>query len=82
VSSAPPTCSNLSIAAGNKSAAPTSDTWIYVKSPAYAGYPPYLPLPSFRKRDWARARLVELVEGIIQRRRNLEKEPRWQYVAE
>jgi len=43
---------------------------------------PYLPLPSFRKRDWARARLVELVEGIIQRRRNLEKEPRWQYVAE
>jgi len=43
---------------------------------AFAYVNPYLPLPSFRKRDRARARLVELVEEIIQRRRNLEKEPR------
>jgi sterol 14-demethylase len=30
---------------------------------------PYLPLPSFRKRDRARRRLGDLVDGIIQRRR-------------
>ena len=42
VSSAPPTCSNLSIAAGNASAAPTSDTRACVKSPACTAYPALL----------------------------------------
>jgi sterol 14-demethylase len=36
---------------------------------AFAYVNPHLPLPSFRKRDRARARLVELVSGIIERRR-------------
>ena len=36
---------------------------------AFAYVNPYLPLPSFRKRDRARARLVELVSEIIERRR-------------
>jgi sterol 14-demethylase len=36
---------------------------------AFAYVNPYLPLPSFRKRDRARARLVELVGEIIERRR-------------
>lgn len=31
---------------------------------------PYLPLPAFRRRDRARARLVELVQEIMDRRRN------------
>jgi len=43
---------------------------------AFAYVNPYLPLPSFRKRDRARARLVELIDEIIQRRRNLPQEPR------
>jgi sterol 14-demethylase len=36
---------------------------------AFAYVNPYLPLPSFRKRDRARARLVELVGAIIESRR-------------
>jgi sterol 14-demethylase len=36
---------------------------------AFAYVNPYLPLPSFRKRDRARRRLVELVTEIIDRRR-------------
>jgi sterol 14-demethylase len=35
---------------------------------AFAYVNPYLPLPSFRKRDRARERLVELVGGIMERR--------------
>jgi len=35
---------------------------------AFAYVNPYLPLPSFRKRDRARRRLVEIIEGIIARR--------------
>jgi sterol 14-demethylase len=35
---------------------------------AFAYVNPYLPLPSFRKRDRARARLVEMVEAIITQR--------------
>jgi sterol 14-demethylase len=37
---------------------------------AFAYVNPYLPLPSFRKRDRARRRLVELVSGILERRRS------------
>jgi sterol 14-demethylase len=36
---------------------------------AFAYVNPHLPLPSFRKRDRARRRLVELVTGIMERRR-------------
>ena len=35
---------------------------------------PYLPLPTFRRRDRARRRLVELIEGIIAQRRAEERE--------
>jgi sterol 14alpha-demethylase len=35
---------------------------------AFAYVNPYLPLPSFRRRDAARRRLVELLQGIFQRR--------------
>ncbi len=35
---------------------------------AFAYVNPYLPLPSFRRRDAARRRLVELVDGILARR--------------
>ena len=41
---------------------------------AFAYVNPYLPLPSFRARDRARARLVELVEEIIGRRAERERE--------
>jgi sterol 14-demethylase len=40
---------------------------------AFAYVNPHLPLPSFRKRDRARARLVELVSEIIERRRREER---------
>ena len=36
---------------------------------AFAYVNPYLPLPSFRRRDRARRRLVELIQDIIDRRR-------------
>ncbi|MDX1650464.1 MAG: cytochrome P450, partial [Myxococcota bacterium] len=36
---------------------------------------PHLPLPSFRRRDRARARLVELMQGIIDRRARAEERP-------
>jgi sterol 14-demethylase len=36
---------------------------------AFAYVNPYLPLPSFRRRDRARARLAALIEGIIERRK-------------
>jgi sterol 14-demethylase len=36
---------------------------------AFAYVNPYLPLPSFRRRDRARARLAELIGGIIDRRK-------------
>ena len=35
----------------------------------------YLPLPSFRKRDQARRRIVELIEDIIERRKREGREP-------
>ncbi len=60
VSSVSPTCSNLSIAAGNVSAAPTSDTRAYVNFSADAGYPPELAhLHSIR--DQYEADLVSLL---------------------
>jgi sterol 14-demethylase len=43
---------------------------------AFAYVNPYLPLPSFRKRDRARQRLVEIIEGIIARRKAEGRETR------
>ena len=43
---------------------------------AFAYVNPYLPLPSFRKRDRARRRLVELISGIIEGRRREGRETR------
>ena len=41
---------------------------------AFAYVNPYLPLPSFRRRDRARKRLVELVQEIIDRRRREQRD--------
>ena len=42
---------------------------------AFAYVNPNLPLPSFRKRDRARQRLVELIDGIIQKRSQASRDP-------
>src|SRR6185503_16884210 len=39
-----------------------------------AFFNPYLPLPAFRRRDRARARMVELIAGIMAERRRLGRE--------
>ena len=41
---------------------------------AFAYVNPYLPLPSFRRRDRARKRLVELIQEIIDRRRREQRD--------
>jgi sterol 14-demethylase len=43
---------------------------------AFAYVNPYLPLPSFRRRDRARARLVERIGAIVERRKAAGPEPR------
>ena len=40
---------------------------------AFAYVNPYLPLPSFRRRDQARAELVRMLEGIFERRERAER---------